>query len=115
MDRLVSSLHARVDAEAAALETSLGGESACTLHRDGRVTGGMKHREGRLVSLREAARAVESSADPFAALGAHLQRWQDEYRRREGASLPWRAYATGGLEAAEEALSIWEQQEGDLP
>ena len=94
----------RLIAEAArTIEAETGSATACTLHRDGRVTGGLKYAEGRLVALREIQRAL-AAGDPVEPIRS---RWQDEHDRRRAADLPsppWVSYATGGLEAVTEVL-----------
>jgi hypothetical protein len=111
---IVAELDARVAAAAAAIEAEAGGATVCTLHRDGRVTGGLKYHEGRLIAFREASRAVAAAATAAEArhhLGAIHSRWQEEFEHRRDAaapSPPWVAYATGGLDAAGEALGLVE-------
>ena len=103
-------LEAKAAAAAADLEAALGGVSACTRHKDGRVTGGMKYHEGRMASYAEARRALAGDDPPPATvLAEHAQRWRTEFRRRAGGPEPWLAYATGGLEAAEDAAALVEQ------
>ena len=107
---LEAALRARTEAAAADLEAALGGVAACTRHKYGRVTGGMKYHEGRMVSYAEARRALAGGGLPVSrALHEHAQRWRDEFRRRAGGPEPWLAYATGGLEAAEDAAALAEQ------
>lgn len=99
-------LDRRIAAAEVALRAELGDATACTLHRDGRVTGGMKYHEGRLVAYLEAKRAL-AGADPT--LAAQVARWEEEFLRRTGAerpSPPWVAYATGGLEATREVIGL---------
>ena len=109
---LEAGLGALTASAAAALEAELGAETACTLHRDGRVTGGMKYHEGRLVAFRETERAVRNAGDR-SAVEEIRDRWRAEFARRRDAtrpSPPWVAYATGGLEAATEALRLFDDR-----
>ncbi len=100
---------ARLDAQlaeaAAALESELGSDTACTLHRDGRITGGLKYHEGRLIATRQMRRAVEGSADApgaaraIAAIRADWLNELDRWRAGVPPSQPWIAYASGGVDA----------------
>jgi hypothetical protein len=86
---------------------ALGGEAACRIHRDGRVTGGMTYHEGRLVALREARRLLSASPPERwpGELSALRDRWAAdlETRKRSRINTPaWIAYATGGHDAAVE-------------
>ena len=100
-------LEAEMAAAAAAMEVELGADSMCTVHRDGRVTGGLKYQEGRLSAFAEARRLARAPSDIESALTAQQQRWSDEFERRRKSSppsLPWVAYATGGVDASRGAL-----------
>lgn len=100
-------LEAEIAAAATAMEGELGADSMCTVHKDGRVTGGLKYREGRLSAFAEARRLARARSDIEAALTAQLQRWSDELERHRTSSPPsmaWVAYATGGFDASREAL-----------
>lgn len=99
-------LEREMAAAAAAMEGELGADSMCTVHKDGRVTGGLKYQEGRLSAFAEARRLARARSDIEAALAAQLEKWSDELERRRTASPPsmaWVAYATGGVEASREA------------
>lgn len=105
-------LEAEIAAAAAAMEVELGANSMCTVHKDGRVTGGLKYREGRLSAFAEARRLARARSDIEAALTAQLQRWSNELDRRRKSSTPsmaWVAYATGGFDASREALEALER------
>jgi hypothetical protein len=106
---LLKALEDRVDATARRLEAELGTDTACTLHRDGRVTGGAKHLEGRLIAYRDLVTALAEAADePVAGVFAeHKARWQAELDRHAGRGpTQWAAYATGGLDAVTEACCL---------
>lgn len=106
---LLRALEDRVEATADRLAGELGGASACTLHRDGRVTGGMKYHEGRLVSYRDLITALRQVPErPVAeVLAEHTARWRSELDRHSGRGpTQWAAYATGGLDAATEACCL---------
>ena len=84
-----------------------GNQSACQLHKDGRVTGGMKYDEGRLVALTTLRRIV-SKQDTWApaqlaeALQSEQNRWQralQTYQSAEHPSIAWVAYQQGGVDA----------------
>lgn len=103
-------LEEEMAAAAAAMESELGERSLCTVHRDGRVTGGLKYQEGRLNALAEARRLARHPSDIGAALAAQKQKWGDELDRRRNASPPsmtWVSYATGGVDATEDALEAF--------
>jgi hypothetical protein len=98
------------DAEGA-YTAALGGEAACTIHRDGRVTGGMTYHEGRLVALREISRLLERSgpATWHDEIAGVRDRWTADLETRQASRVntpPWIAYATGGHDAAVEALRV---------
>lgn len=86
-----------------------GGEAVCQLHKDGRVTGGLKYDEGQLVALRAVRRALLDANDlnAFAAeMTAMQSAWRaelDNHQQRKR-PLPWLAYSQGGLDAIAAAL-----------
>lgn len=54
-----------------AYQTQAGGASFCQLQKDGRVTGGAKYEEGRLVALHTARRLLrEGPAEPTSKKGS---------------------------------------------
>lgn len=84
-----------------------GNQSACQLHKDGRVTGGMKYDEGRLVAL-TAVRRIARKGDAWTpaelaeALESEQKKWQRALRTYQSAahpSMPWVAYNQGGVDA----------------
>lgn len=106
IERWIAFLDGEIALAAATMTVELGDESMCTVHKDGRVTGGLKYQEGRLHALAE-ARRLAGSDDLDSALQGLVARWQTELDRRRGSespSLPWVAYATGGVEAVEKAV-----------
>jgi hypothetical protein len=94
------------------LQGQMGNATACTLHKDGRITGGLKLAEGRMVALHNLIRLVRDApaeADPAALVEAERSDWQqrrDEARRRTPSSLPWLAYAQGGVDACTDVREI---------
>lgn len=86
-----------------------GSQPVCQLHKDGRVTGGLKYDEGRLVALmdlRRSMRQVEGAGDGdvMAVIEAELDRWRRDlhtYRSAPRPSLPWIAYNQGSVDALE--------------
>ncbi len=115
MDRPAALAEARLRAEQA-LATALGDSSLCRLHHDGRVTGGAKHAEGRVVALADLQRRLRPAApEDFDTLArAEWQRWNDDlarHRSQPTPSLPWLAYRQGGCDALAEVLG--EDDESD--
>ena len=101
-------LDGEIQVEAATMEAELGGEMSCRIHKDGRVTGGLKYHEGKMNAYAEARRLSLDPANLDANMAAFRKRWADELERRkttEPSSPPWIAYATGGLEAADRTLA----------
>ncbi len=90
-----------------------GAQTVCQLHKDGRVTGGLKYDEGRLVALTAARRLVRKhlgdSADALhSVLSAEQDRWRRKlqiYRSAERPSMTWIAYYQGGVDALDELLA----------
>jgi hypothetical protein len=95
------------EAEAAYVQAA-GGEAVCKLHKDGRVDGGLKYEEGRVIALRDLQRALRSAQDEPAdgtslteTARAEHARWQAdlEIYQGQGRPLTWLAYAQGGVDA----------------
>lgn len=94
------------------LRNEMGAVTSCQIHKDGRVTGGTKYLEGKLVGLTRLRRVVTEAAedDVREALRAELTAWEAEWRLRTEAphpSPPWVAYATGGLDGVREAAGLF--------
>ncbi len=110
-DRLIAYLTAEREAAASALTAAAGGATLCQLHKDGRVTGGLKYDEGRFTAiggLLAAVKSCESDAACADILREHTERWQadlDRCRSQPRPSIPWVAYAQGGLDACTAASS----------
>ncbi len=88
-----------------------GGTNVCRLQQDGRVTGGMKYDEGRLVALSTLRRRLREAADVDARelVGQDLARWEEALRAqqaRERPAIQWVAYNQGGVNALEEVLQM---------
>jgi len=101
----------RQDCEAQ-LRQAIGDSTMCALHKEGRITGGLKYQEGRLVvlgtMLRQAKRLPASDDAARAALMGLLDeenaRWQAQlttYEAQKPQSLAWVAYSQGGVDALE--------------
>lgn len=99
----------RSECEAAILDQA-GGASVCQIHKDGRVTGGMKYQEGRLVVLGEIIRRIKGLAEfntdaVQAILAAECEKWRsqlDHHQTQEKPAMTWVAYAQGGTDALSE-------------
>lgn len=106
---------AQAIAQAARSTTDLtGNQAVCQLHKDGRVTGGVKYHEGRLVALYSIRRSMAGLTDAdWAQAGEAIEKergtWQElieRHRRAERPSLPWLAYGQGGLDACQEIMQL---------
>lgn len=90
-----------------------GNENACQLHKDGRVTGGMKYDEGRLVVLMTVRRIVrvqdawepEQLAETLENERAKWHKALDTYQNAAHPSIPWLAYSQGGVDEIEKVLT----------
>ena len=91
------------------LTTQLGGATLCQIHSDGRVTGGAKYAEGRLVALVDLQRRLRGTdVEPLTAVREELARWTadlERLRAQERPSLPWLAYRQGGVDALGDIIS----------
>ena len=98
-----------------------GAQTTCQLHKDGRVTGGLKYDEGRLVALtaaRRIERKLQESGDNtlIGALQAERNQWQRKlltYQSADRPSLMWIAYHQGGVDAFDEVLALFEDGDSD--
>jgi hypothetical protein len=116
LQRWMAWLDARIDDEARAMSQGLGDSTTCRVHKDGRVTGGLKYTEGRLAAFAEARRLGRDSHHLEDSLAAFVLTWREELERRTNetpTSMPWVAYATGGAEAAELAVAAFDEPGGD--
>ncbi|BCX02176.1 MAG: hypothetical protein KatS3mg053_0114 [Candidatus Roseilinea sp.] len=97
------------------MSSQLGEGSACQVHKEGRVTGGMKYAEGELIALNDLRRKL--NADPAvddaalrAIVSVEIARWQnglESQRRRPKPAMPWLAYYQGGIDALEALQQAW--------
>ena len=104
-----------------------GAQSVCQLHKDGRVTGGLKYDEGRLVALTAARRIAwkhqnrgDSTDNSLSsALQAERDRWQRTLQTYQSAGRPsimWIAYNQGGVDALDDLLAqVSANEQGSLP
>lgn len=93
-----------------AMSQELGEGSVCTVHKDGRVTGGLKYQEGRMIALADVRRALVRGERETVALNVAEKRWSAEFERRRSSSPSspmWVSYATGGLDAVRQARQHW--------
>lgn len=105
MTEAVEWLDTQIETAARAMIGQVGDDSACTVHKDGRVTGGLKYHEGRLNAFAELRRLAQDGRLDAATMAEVERRWSGELSRRsdEPSSPLWISYATGGVEAVEEA------------
>lgn len=112
IDTLLDQLDAlRRECEAAMLDYT-GSATMCQIHKDGRVTGGLKYQEGRLVVLGSVIRQIRQRAQEDtlpglldSILSAEAARWSAQLARYQAAERPaiaWVAYSQGGLDAVRE-------------
>ena len=95
-----------IDVECA-YQAQAGGASFCQLQKDGRVTGGAKYEEGRLVALHTARRLLRECPDEptdtcMTAIAAEQKTWLDALvtlQAKAQSSIPWVAYRQGGADA----------------
>ncbi len=94
-----------------------GNQTACQLHKDGRVTGGLKYDEGRLVAFTTLRRIVRKTSgaqsdELLRQIQAEQTRWQtalQTHQHAERPSIPWIAYNQGGVDALAETCNLLEQ------
>ncbi len=103
-ETLEAALTQKIEEVEKAYQSQSGGEGVCQLHKDGRVSGGLKFEEGRLVALLWARRQIlpENSPEYLGLLKTEIRNWQNELQalqQKQSPSLPWLAYRQGGLEA----------------
>lgn len=101
----------RRECEAAMLDYT-GSATMCQIHKDGRVTGGLKYQEGRLVVLGSVIRQIRQLAQDDSLpdlldglLTAEAARWSAQLARYQAAERPaiiWVAYSQGGLDTVQE-------------
>ncbi len=108
-------LEQRIAAAERSLTDQTGGTNVCRLQQDGRVTGGMKYDEGRLVALNTvrrqlvAAQQEGTAVDQRAMLAHEASEWREALRvqqARERPAIQWVAYRQGGVDALEELLAM---------
>lgn len=113
--RYVSDLRQHMAEAEHAMSSQLGEGSACQVHKDGRVTGGMKYAEGKLIALNDLRRKLGAATEMDDVvlreiLDAELARWQrglESQRRRPKPAMPWLAYYQGGIDALEALRQAW--------
>lgn len=99
-------LESQIELAARTMSQELGGDSVCTIHKDGRVTGGLKYQEGRMSALAEVRRRLRQTLSFGQAIDEAEASWLAEFERRKSSQPPsplWASYATGGLDAVREA------------
>lgn len=116
---LLQALEDRHLACAATLGGYTGGAGMCQIHKEGRVTGGLKYHEGRLVVLGEIIRQFKRMS-PFDAGEAAMilknegEKWQAQLARhqfKEQPAISWVAYSQGGVDAVTEIEALLLSQE----
>jgi len=110
-DVLIESFRARERTALADLVAIAGGQSLCSLSRDGATVPAAKYHEGAVAALGEARRAVEAVVDgpdgEHAASAALLDvraRWRAQSRSIGRTGPSWTGYLTGGLDALQQMI-----------
>ncbi|QGF24670.1 hypothetical protein [Raineyella fluvialis] len=106
IDEVLTRVRAARESAAETMARLGGGTSACALARDGQSFPAYKYHEGRAAAYGTIIRRLRLVNAPGArvVLEALCGEWRDEVERRDGQDPDWRAYAAGGLDAAETAL-----------
>lgn len=108
-------VEAKISEVSRSLAGRTGSQAVCQIHKQGRVTGGLKYDEGQLVALNAVRRLLAGMAGPCsaeeiaAALEAERAKWESNlagHQARERPALPWVAYYQGGLDAVTSALNV---------
>lgn len=110
-DVLIESFRARERTALADLVAIAGGQSLCSLSRDGATVPAAKYHEGAVAALGESRRAVEAVVDgpdgEHAARAALLDvraRWRAQSRSIGRTGPSWTGYLTGGLDALQQMI-----------
>jgi len=110
-DVLIESFRARERTALADLVAIAGGQSLCSLSRDGATVPAAKYHEGAVAALGEARRAVEAVVDgpdgEHAASAALLDvraRWRAQSHSIGRTGPSWTGYLTGGLDALQQMI-----------
>ncbi|MGB9631991.1 MAG: hypothetical protein ACPL8I_01560 [Chloroflexaceae bacterium] len=110
-EELARLIEQRIAVAEHSLTDQTGGTNVCQLQQDGRVTGGMKYDEGRLVALSALRRRLREAGggDPRPIVAQDLATWQEALeaqQARERPAIQWVAYNQGGVDALEEVLQV---------
>ena len=108
---LTTWLAQQVESTGASMAAQMGAQTLCELHHSGRVTGGLKYEEGKLAAFSALRRALQHSDDPAATMTAILADWEADLARyitADPRSMPWVAYAQGGVDACRLCLATWD-------
>ncbi|PJF36815.1 MAG: hypothetical protein CUN49_03455 [Candidatus Thermofonsia Clade 1 bacterium] len=90
-----------------AFQAQLGEAALCQVSKEGRITGGLKYAEGRLVALRNLEKRLQLGEAAEQAGHAERALWQTIYGQHTAQT--WRAYAQGGLDACANFLKALDQ------
>jgi hypothetical protein len=119
---LVESVRARERAALADLAAIAGGQSLCSISRQGATVPAAKYREGAAAALAQSRRAVEAVGDGPAsqkpgrvALLEVRARWREQSRIMGQRGPDWTGYLTGGLDALEQMIDDMEDSMSSMP
>lgn len=101
--RLIERIQQKIAEVESSYQQRSGGASMCQVQRDGRVTGGLKYEEGRMVALHFARRALQQRGETgFSDIEEEGQTWEKalaDLQAKTPSSMLWLAYRQGGVDA----------------
>ncbi len=127
MDQMIlDSIDKEIAEVTQSFQAQAGGASLCQLQKDGRVTGGVKYDEGRLVALNAARRLLsnrmpdqrnegQERAAGIEAITAEQRTWLSRLaaqKAKERPAIAWIAYYQGGSDALVWVLELLQTATG---
>ncbi|WP_041454582.1 hypothetical protein [Anaerolinea thermophila] len=101
--RLIERIQQKIAEVESLYQRQSGGASFCQVQRDGRVTGGLKYEEGRMVALHFARRALQQRGEAgLADIEEEEQTWLKalaDLQAKPSLPMLWLAYRQGGVDA----------------
>lgn len=91
------------------------GSSFCQIQKDGRVSGGLKYEEGRLVALHWVLRRLQQQGDPgLAEIAVERDQWLkalSDLQAKSPVPILWVAYRQGGVDALNWVMELIQSQQ----